>query len=252
MSIGSTTSASSAGSSSTAGNALGQVDIDEFLKLMIAELQNQDPLNPMDNAQMLEQISQIRSIGATDKLTSTLEAVLTGQNLSTAGSMIGKLVRAASVDGRLVEGKVESVSVDRDEKGGTKLRVQVEGRATAATQAEEANAAIEITAVAPGEEMNGVAIALIDDQTILRGQESAAYNSTQKVLAVQIRAGSSTASDVIRAISSNPALSGLFTARTAPGGDGTGLVRQEDSTILSAGGPQSVALDAVRQILPAN
>ena len=39
---------------------------------------------------------------------------------------------------------------------------------------------------------------------------------------------------------------------TAPGGDGTGLVRQEDSTILSAGGPQSVSLDAVRQILPAN
>ena len=45
---------------------------------MITELQNQDPLNPMDNTQMLEQINQIRQIGATDKLTSTLDSVLLG------------------------------------------------------------------------------------------------------------------------------------------------------------------------------
>ena len=44
-------------------------NLDDFLKLMIAELQNQDPLDPMENSEMLQQLSQMRSIGATDKLT---------------------------------------------------------------------------------------------------------------------------------------------------------------------------------------
>jgi len=35
-----------------------------FLKLMITELQQQDPLNPMDNKDMLNQIAQIRAVGA--------------------------------------------------------------------------------------------------------------------------------------------------------------------------------------------
>ena len=46
---------------------LRDVDIYDFLTLMITELQNQDPLNPMDNAQMLEQIGQIRQISATSQ-----------------------------------------------------------------------------------------------------------------------------------------------------------------------------------------
>ena len=44
---------------------LKTVDTNQFLTLMITELQNQDPLNPMDNTQMLQQISQI--IGFADQ-----------------------------------------------------------------------------------------------------------------------------------------------------------------------------------------
>ena len=69
---------------SSVASALNQVDLDDFLKLMIAELQNQDPLNPLDNAEILAQISQIREVGATEELTSTLNAVLLGQNISSA------------------------------------------------------------------------------------------------------------------------------------------------------------------------
>ena len=49
-----------------------------FLKLMITELQQQDPLNPMDNKDMLNQIAQIRAVGASDQLTKTLNSVLLG------------------------------------------------------------------------------------------------------------------------------------------------------------------------------
>ena len=50
-------SAAQAGGSS---DAYSDIDIDEFLALMIAELQNQDPLDPMDNSEMVQQIGQIR------------------------------------------------------------------------------------------------------------------------------------------------------------------------------------------------
>ena len=63
-----------------AANALNNLDLDSFLDLMIAELQNQDPLNPLENDQLLAQISQIREIGATDRLSQTLDSVLAGSS----------------------------------------------------------------------------------------------------------------------------------------------------------------------------
>ena len=81
------------------GTGISNMDLDGFLKLMIAEMQNQDPLNPMENSEMMQQLSQMRSIGATDKLTGTLDAVLLGQNLTTASSLIGKEISALTDDG---------------------------------------------------------------------------------------------------------------------------------------------------------
>ena len=87
------------------------LDMDHFLTLMITELQNQDPLNPMDNTQILEQISQIREIGATTELQDTLEAVLLGQNLNSASGLLNKQITALTDAGEKVEGTVERVSV---------------------------------------------------------------------------------------------------------------------------------------------
>ena len=72
-----------------AANALNEVDLDDFLNLMIAELQNQDPLNPLENDELIAQISQIREVGATEQLTATLNAVLLGQNITSATNLIG-------------------------------------------------------------------------------------------------------------------------------------------------------------------
>ncbi len=84
----------SATSGATTPDRLNDVNIDDFLKLMIAELQNQDPLNPLDNDELVAQIGQIRSVGATEKLTDTLDSVLLGQNISSATNLIGA-VKAA-------------------------------------------------------------------------------------------------------------------------------------------------------------
>ncbi len=106
-------------------NGLGDVDLDQFLQLLISELQNQDPLNPLDNSEMLQQISQIREIGATDKLSSTLTTVLRGQNLSTASNLIGQEIDALADDGSNVKGLVDRVSMQEDDKGVLNIRVHV-------------------------------------------------------------------------------------------------------------------------------
>lgn len=113
----------------TRTNDITSFNTDEFLKLMIAELQNQDPLNPMDNSQLLEQISQIRDIGATELLTNTLSAVHTGQNLATASGLIGQEVVALSDSLEEVRGVVDRVTVQVDGSDETKrtLRVHVGG-----------------------------------------------------------------------------------------------------------------------------
>lgn len=133
MTITSNVNAASATSTSAGGNlGLGAVGLEDFLSLMIAEMQNQDPLDPMKNTEMLQQLSQIRSIGATDKLTNTLDAVLLGQHLTTASSLIGREVDALSDDGVNVQGRVDRVTVTPAADGRpTTIRVHVGGDAIA-------------------------------------------------------------------------------------------------------------------------
>ncbi len=92
-------------------NGLGSLKLDDFLKMLLTELQNQDPLSPMDSSTMLTQIGQISQVGSTQQLTSTLNSVLLGQNLSNATSLIGKTINGLADDNTEVTGKVDKVSV---------------------------------------------------------------------------------------------------------------------------------------------
>ena len=107
------TQISNVSNASSTGNvsAISEFDATDFLNLMIAELQNQDPLNPMENDELMAQIGQIREIEASDQLTQTLEAVLLGQNISSATNLIGADVRALNQTGDWVEGNVSIVSI---------------------------------------------------------------------------------------------------------------------------------------------
>lgn len=107
------------------GNGMADLDTDQFLGLLLTEMQNQDPLQPMDNSQMLTQMSQIREIGSNDRLTSTLSNLAAGQELSMASSMIGKTVKALDSNAKDVEGKVDRVSVQTDAKDSSKRTVSV-------------------------------------------------------------------------------------------------------------------------------
>src|SRR4029077_5615447 len=116
--LSSLTNAPISGPSSAASNKnvhdLKDLDINQFLQLMVSELTHQDPLNPMDNTQLVQQIGELRSIAASDQLTTTLKAVQTQQSLTTASSPIGKQVTALNSDNEDVTGTITSVSVEVD------------------------------------------------------------------------------------------------------------------------------------------
>jgi flagellar basal-body rod modification protein FlgD len=92
----------------------------DFIKMMTAELQNQDPTNPMSNTDMLSQIGQIRSITSNDKLSSSIEALTLGQSLSTASSLIGKKVTGLDRNNNPITGNVDKITI---EDGVTTLHV---------------------------------------------------------------------------------------------------------------------------------
>src|SRR5215204_242231 len=66
---------------------------DRFLKLLVTQMKNQDPLNPLDNAQVTTQLAQISTVNGIEKLNATIEAMASsftsGQSLQ-AATMIGK------------------------------------------------------------------------------------------------------------------------------------------------------------------
>ncbi len=66
---------------------------DRFLKLMVAQLSNQDPLNPMDNAEMTSQMAQINTVTGITQLNNTLQGLASQFNSMQslqATSLIGK------------------------------------------------------------------------------------------------------------------------------------------------------------------
>src|SRR5438105_1664001 len=70
-----TTAVNSTPSVPVADDAAGSSD--RFLKLLVAQMQNQDPLNPMDNAQVTSQMAQINTVNGIQKLNSTVEGLNT-------------------------------------------------------------------------------------------------------------------------------------------------------------------------------
>ena len=107
-----TTAGNTYASSGSAVDRFQELDTQAFLKMMIAELQNQDPLNPMDNSKMLEQISQIRAITSNDALTSSVNSLRMGQSMATAAGLLGKTVIGLDVIGQEVVGVVDKVAFE--------------------------------------------------------------------------------------------------------------------------------------------
>jgi flagellar basal-body rod modification protein FlgD len=93
---------------------------DDFLKMLITQLQYQDPTNPMDSDQLLNQISQMQALQSNLSLSDSIKSLTLNQQLTSATSFLGKLVTGTDANNQQVSGTVSKVVVD---KGTTYLGV---------------------------------------------------------------------------------------------------------------------------------
>ena len=132
------------GSTAAAKNT-GAESQDRFLKLLVAQLNNQDPMNPMDNAQMTTQMAQINTVTGIEKVNQNIKDLASQmsamQNMS-AAQMIGRdvlvegneltLDGAGNARGTFdLSGSAETVKVEVLSAGGQLLDTQSLGARTA-------------------------------------------------------------------------------------------------------------------------
>ncbi len=132
MSAGAITGASSVEANSGSGG-FGALSSDEFIRVLMAELTNQDPFEPQDSGALLEQMSSLRNIESQLNLQETLgsleeqfgnigdefsslgqklEGFVLQNELTSAGNLIGKIVEGTDTNNKSIQGLVTSVRVE--------------------------------------------------------------------------------------------------------------------------------------------
>ncbi|MEM9279622.1 MAG: flagellar hook assembly protein FlgD, partial [Pseudomonadota bacterium] len=96
---------------STSSSNSNTVDYDAFLQLLVAQLNNQDPTEPTDNAELMSQLASFSSVEQQIQTNDRLDELIRSNVLGDATSLIGKAV--ASADGETA-GIVKSVVLATD------------------------------------------------------------------------------------------------------------------------------------------
>ena len=109
--------ASTSSKPAQAGDALGK---HAFLKLLVAQMKYQDPMNPMQGSEFISQTAQLNSVEKLDDINKALTSMLANQSLLGTSSLIGKTVDYMATDGSTKTGTVTSV---RFGTGGASLHV---------------------------------------------------------------------------------------------------------------------------------
>lgn len=104
--INNVSSATSATTTSSTTTSSDNLSINDFLTILSAEMQNQDPANPMDDTQFVTQLAQFSSLQQMQSMNTSINSLLVTQS----SALIGKNIEAV-VDGVTTEGTVDSISV---------------------------------------------------------------------------------------------------------------------------------------------
>ena len=97
--------------SSAPVNSLSAMTPQDFLKLLITQLQYQDPTQPVTNSDLLNQVNAIGTLQTSTNLDTTLTGMGQQQQLASASDLIGKSVQGANSQNQSVTGTVSSVAV---------------------------------------------------------------------------------------------------------------------------------------------
>lgn len=123
MDVPSTTSgAAGATTSKAAGNKGASLDYDAFLKLLIAQMQNQDPLEPMKSSDYVAQLATFSQVEKSVEMNTRLSEVLSAVQMQQASSIVGQTLTSAdgTVSGvvqssKIVNGTVVGILADGQE-----------------------------------------------------------------------------------------------------------------------------------------
>ncbi|MHC5006802.1 MAG: flagellar hook capping FlgD N-terminal domain-containing protein [Planctomycetota bacterium] len=100
---------------STTPNGFSSMKSEDFIKVIFAELANQDPFQPNDSSALLEQLSSIRTIESDLELMDRLNTLVLENQLSAGANLIGKMVGGLASTNDRVAGTVVSVIRQNDE-----------------------------------------------------------------------------------------------------------------------------------------
>ena len=141
--VQSSTSATATQAATAASTSQLTATQDRFLSLLVAQLKNQDPLNPMDNAQITTQLAQLSTVTGIEKLNTTLQtllqnsqdsqttqaAALVGQAVMVPGSAL-TLSKGAAVGGFELASDADAVTVTVTDSNGAAIRTMPLGAMT--------------------------------------------------------------------------------------------------------------------------
>jgi flagellar basal-body rod modification protein FlgD len=104
-------------------NPNGTLGKDDFLKLLVTQLQNQDPMNPMDEKDFMGQMAQFSTLEQiTNLVSATTVSGFSGQVSQSVG-LIGHQVTWADGNGNVGSGQVQTVTID-----GSNILLTVDGQ----------------------------------------------------------------------------------------------------------------------------
>jgi len=103
-----------ANNSPAANTASNELDSGQFMQILLAQLTHQNPLEPMDNAEMMSQFSQLNSLQELRGINTSMQNVSTMSQTAYLASLVGKVVKANRADGKVIEGVVEGVVTEVD------------------------------------------------------------------------------------------------------------------------------------------
>jgi len=109
--VTSATSTTSTAPARSASTAKANVDYESFLKLLVAEMKNQDPTEPMDSTQYIAQLASFSSVEQGIQTNTKLDDLIQMGHLQQAGSIIGRTLTSPEGD---VSGVIEEVRVFDD------------------------------------------------------------------------------------------------------------------------------------------
>jgi flagellar basal-body rod modification protein FlgD len=83
----------------------------EFMQMLMTQITHQNPMEPMNDADMMNQYVQLNSLTELQSINSSIGKVVTANQTGYAASLIGKTIKATGTDGKGVEGVVNSITV---------------------------------------------------------------------------------------------------------------------------------------------